>query len=1048
VKFGVLRVTTGDGRTREYPLDLPTLVVGRADGNSIVIDDLSVARRHARLTIDSGRLLLEDLGSASGTFIGQQRIDANTPSLVDNNQLIRFGDVEAQYEAPAAVATDQAGGDAETQDDESGTPFELPPTVRATFTLPPIPVEAGGSPLVGTLIVQNRGRVVDELSISVMDLPAEWVRLSTSRLVLVPNDQAEVTLVIQPPRRADARAGEYDFSVIVTSGETSREVLANGHVAVLPFESTTLELHPVRSKRHFTLLAENRGNANATFTLSGTDDEELFLYEFERHTLELAPGEEAQVPFRVSPRKRRFFGPTLAAPFTVVATPASEASAKATAAGQLTLRPMLQPFVAPLLFTIVVAVIAGALFYHFFWPLGGVASANAEAAYVGIHLCDANKTATPKPAPPSAAAPLFEQNDPQWGKDEYANGKNATLGPYSCGSIMAQCGAAITSLATVMNLFQLTVMPDGSDLNPKTLNTWANQQLRAAPPATVRVSQGYDEGDVIWPLVDQLSAEIAKAHPGARLIRFAGIGTGSDAEVRAELQAGRPVILQLPGHWITAVGLDGNNILINDPYYRDRKTLAFYKGKVQSSVLFATSNDLGAIAITVPGNVRVRVTDAEGRVVGTITGATPQDADKSALRQIPGSSYVFKEAMRDPTCVQPAPAPTAGVNQIILPGVKDTYKVEVAAATNGPTTVAIHIYDRNGNLTMQSLDNAGPAVLSINYDPSSPTSQISLVSGTPATPGTSTAAAGTTPAAGGTGTAPGQTGAGTPQPGAPSAGGTATAKPATSGSPGAGGTASPTGTATASPTATPAPPNNVTVTCSPAYSTGPTLATVTCTAAIGGTLTTTNWTVNGVPFPAAQGKTVLTTTFTANTNATIQVSACNLNACTQGTAAVAVVFPPVTPTGTPVPSATPSVTPTPTPSTPPAGPDLTCVVSGPMNQSDVTCSTTFSGTYSAIIWQAPGDDKPVPGAGAKTWTLHTSLVSGTLTIGGIAPTNSVNATNLQASLDTTFGTGAVAAASGSVSGPFTLTFQVSAQICNGNACVAAPTVQVQIPIQF
>ena len=39
MKFGSLQVRTPDGAAREIPIELPSLVVGRADGNGIVIDD-------------------------------------------------------------------------------------------------------------------------------------------------------------------------------------------------------------------------------------------------------------------------------------------------------------------------------------------------------------------------------------------------------------------------------------------------------------------------------------------------------------------------------------------------------------------------------------------------------------------------------------------------------------------------------------------------------------------------------------------------------------------------------------------------------------------------------------------------------------------------------------------------------------------------------------------------------------------------------------------------------------------------------------------------
>ena len=90
MKFGSLQVHTPDGGSREFSIDFPSLVVGRAEGNGIVIDDLSISRRHARLIIESGRLMVEDLGSAAGTFVDGHRVEPGTSNLVENDQPIRF----------------------------------------------------------------------------------------------------------------------------------------------------------------------------------------------------------------------------------------------------------------------------------------------------------------------------------------------------------------------------------------------------------------------------------------------------------------------------------------------------------------------------------------------------------------------------------------------------------------------------------------------------------------------------------------------------------------------------------------------------------------------------------------------------------------------------------------------------------------------------------------------------------------------------------------------------------------------------------------------
>src|ERR1700677_4907257 len=45
------------------------VVVGRTEG-TILIDSPRVSRRHARIALDGGRVVVEDLGSRNGTRIG------------------------------------------------------------------------------------------------------------------------------------------------------------------------------------------------------------------------------------------------------------------------------------------------------------------------------------------------------------------------------------------------------------------------------------------------------------------------------------------------------------------------------------------------------------------------------------------------------------------------------------------------------------------------------------------------------------------------------------------------------------------------------------------------------------------------------------------------------------------------------------------------------------------------------------------------------------------------------------------------------------------
>ncbi len=70
----VLEIVEGDSAGRTFPLSQP-LEVGRNQTLGIVLGDVEVSRRHARLTPSNGTVVVEDLGSRNGSFVNEQPID-------------------------------------------------------------------------------------------------------------------------------------------------------------------------------------------------------------------------------------------------------------------------------------------------------------------------------------------------------------------------------------------------------------------------------------------------------------------------------------------------------------------------------------------------------------------------------------------------------------------------------------------------------------------------------------------------------------------------------------------------------------------------------------------------------------------------------------------------------------------------------------------------------------------------------------------------------------------------------------------------------------
>ena len=76
---GRLVVTEGPLRGTIVPLGTSSVLIGRAPGCTLVLDDDYSSSRHARIFPQGGQWFVEDLGSTNGTFVADQRVEAPTP---------------------------------------------------------------------------------------------------------------------------------------------------------------------------------------------------------------------------------------------------------------------------------------------------------------------------------------------------------------------------------------------------------------------------------------------------------------------------------------------------------------------------------------------------------------------------------------------------------------------------------------------------------------------------------------------------------------------------------------------------------------------------------------------------------------------------------------------------------------------------------------------------------------------------------------------------------------------------------------------------------
>src|SRR6202045_5380050 len=63
---------------KEVPIGSRPVGIGRSPDNDLPVDNLAVSNYHARVYVEAGRLVVEDLDSLNGTFVNDLRVERAT----------------------------------------------------------------------------------------------------------------------------------------------------------------------------------------------------------------------------------------------------------------------------------------------------------------------------------------------------------------------------------------------------------------------------------------------------------------------------------------------------------------------------------------------------------------------------------------------------------------------------------------------------------------------------------------------------------------------------------------------------------------------------------------------------------------------------------------------------------------------------------------------------------------------------------------------------------------------------------------------------------
>ena len=283
---------------------------------------------------------------------------------------------------------------------------------------------------------------------------------------------------------------------------------------------------------------------------------------------------------------------------------------------------------------------------------------------------------TPTPTPINLNVPSLKQTSSPWGSQLY---DNAISWARRSSRTISSWGCALTSATMILNYYGLNLLPSGTTLDPGSLNTWLKSQ-----------ADGYiGNGFVNWLAISRLS-KLAKSINGITdfdALEYERKWT-SDLEVlKNDIKDLKPDIVEEPGHFVVARGIDDDVININDPYF-DRQTLADYSNIFLSLGTYnPTSTDLSYIMLVTGPDVTINSKDESLNNVG-----------ESFIKQAMVNDINPNEA-NSPIKILYIPKPE-----------KQNYELSLSSSNNQLNSFKTYLYNKDG--TVRILD--GKALLGLN----------------------------------------------------------------------------------------------------------------------------------------------------------------------------------------------------------------------------------------------------------------------------------------------------------------------------------------------
>jgi len=291
--------------------------------------------------------------------------------------------------------------------------------------------------------------------------------------------------------------------------------------------------------------------------------------------------------------------------------------------------------------------------------------------------------------------PSDEETD-EWDHLFYAEGNTRN---YDCGSTIAGCGCAITSMVMLGRFYDIDIGIDNSNTDPGKINDWLNN------------NQGYSGPNLYWSkAVEYLGYVDGGTNKKMARLSFDYYNESSASSLIDDyIDNSKPIVARSDayGHYFVIDGkLKINNVdtyTVKDPYWYNTKTLNDFKSianHIQGYNNYFTKANLfsyletpkkiaASMQIYLASPAELLITDLEGRKIGR------DPINNVTYNEIPNSNYTLEGAIvasDDPL------GETHEKKVVHIPDPIDgLYNIQVIGTAAGDYTLTSLVYDDKGD---------------------------------------------------------------------------------------------------------------------------------------------------------------------------------------------------------------------------------------------------------------------------------------------------------------------------------------------------------------